>query len=325
MCKFHADSRPRLESNLGTMPLLRLIRVLRLHTAKGMVVKGEAKTAAAPEARVALVCQKAGEISLMKQQMKDSQADVAQKLNEMVALRTQLKEATSALRAKEEQVLILKDSVNAKGIELEVCENELQRKTSEAQLLREKLGQNEAEICGLKQALAARVHQNWDSEESADKPREELACESDEAKMQRQNEDTVKALKKQIERLQGELRLERQQHEQQVAQFEEERQTWQDEKEKVIKYQKQLQLNYVEMQTWQTCQNWAKLPLSGFHGGRLLSPALATVAGGATLTGELLYQQHLELELRRMQNALYGTSLENPQEIRPKVYGECLL
>ncbi|XP_048456428.1 leucine zipper putative tumor suppressor 3-like [Rhincodon typus] len=193
------------------------------------------------------VCQKAGEISLMKQQMKDSQADVAQKLNEMVALRTQLKEATSALRAKEEQVLILKDSVNAKGIELEVCENELQRKTSEAQLLREKLGQNEAEICGLKQALAARVHQNWDSEESADKPREELACESDEAKMQRQNEDTVKALKKQIERLQGELRLERQQHEQQVAQFEEERQTWQDEKEKVIKYQKQLQLNYVEM------------------------------------------------------------------------------
>ncbi|XP_043558136.1 leucine zipper putative tumor suppressor 3-like [Chiloscyllium plagiosum] len=193
------------------------------------------------------VCQKAGEISLMKQQMKDSQADMAQKLNEMVALRTQLKEATSALRAKEEQVLVLKDSVNAKGIELEVCENELQRKTSEAQLLREKLGQNEAEICGLKQALASRANQSWDSQEAVEEPREEVACESDEAKMQRQNEDAVKALKKQIERLQGELRLERQQHEQQVAQFEEERQTWQDEKEKVIKYQKQLQLNYVEM------------------------------------------------------------------------------
>ncbi|XP_078079704.1 leucine zipper putative tumor suppressor 3-like [Mustelus asterias] len=194
------------------------------------------------------VCQKAGEISLMKQQMKDSQADVAQKLNEMVALKTQLKEATSALRVKEEQVLTLKDSVNAKGIELEVCENELQRKTSEAQLLREKLGQNEAEISGLKQALSAAGRQNWSGEEPPEEePRDQLACESDEAKMQRQSEDAVKTLKKQIERLQGELRLERQQHEQQAAQFEEEKQTWQDEKEKVIKYQKQLQLNYVEM------------------------------------------------------------------------------
>ncbi|XP_067885074.1 leucine zipper putative tumor suppressor 3-like [Heterodontus francisci] len=193
------------------------------------------------------VCQKAGEISLMKQQMKDSQADVAQKLNEMVALKTQLKEATSGLRAKEDQVLALKDSVNAKSIELEVCENELQRKTNEAQLLREKLGQNEVEISGLKQALANTGRQNWCSEEPPEQPRDELACESDEAKMQRQNEDVVKTLKKQIERLQGELRLERQQHEQQVARFEEERQTWQDEKEKVIKYQKQLQLNYVEM------------------------------------------------------------------------------
>ncbi|XP_069779712.1 leucine zipper putative tumor suppressor 3 isoform X2 [Narcine bancroftii] len=193
------------------------------------------------------VCQKAGEISLMKQQMKDSQADVAQKLNEMVALRTQLKEVTTALRAKEEQVLALKDSFNAKGIELEVCENELQRRASEAQLLREKLGQNEAEISGLKQTLANAGQQARCGEEVPEEPSDELACESDEAKMQRQSEEAAKGLRKQVERLQGELRLERQQHEQQLCQFEEERQTWQEEKEKVIKYQKQLQLNYVEM------------------------------------------------------------------------------
>uniref|UniRef100_UPI00398F1216 leucine zipper putative tumor suppressor 3-like n=1 Tax=Pristiophorus japonicus TaxID=55135 RepID=UPI00398F1216 len=194
------------------------------------------------------VCQKAGEISLMKQQMKDSQADVAQKLNEMVTLRSQLKEAASALRAKEEQVLALKDSAGAKSMELEVCENELQRKASEAQLLRDKLGLHEAEIAGLRQALAgAAGRQNQCGEEPAEGPPDSSACESDEAKVQRQNEEAVKALKKQLERLQGELRLERQQHEQQVSHFEEERQTWQDEKEKVIKYQKQLQLNYVEM------------------------------------------------------------------------------
>ncbi|XP_072112769.1 leucine zipper putative tumor suppressor 3 [Mobula birostris] len=193
------------------------------------------------------VCQKAGEISLMKQQMKDSQADVAHKLNEMVVLRTQLKELTSALRAKEEQILELKDSFGAKGIELEVCENELQRKASEAQLLREKLGQNEVEISGLKQALVSAGQPAQCSEEAPEEERDEQTCESDEAKMQRQNEDAVKALRKQVERLQGELRLERQQHEQQLSHFEEERQTWQEEKDKVIKYQKQLQLNYVEM------------------------------------------------------------------------------
>uniref|UniRef100_A0A8B9SLK7 Leucine zipper tumor suppressor family member 3 n=1 Tax=Anas platyrhynchos TaxID=8839 RepID=A0A8B9SLK7_ANAPL len=161
------------------------------------------------------VCQKAGEISLLKQQLKDSQADVSQKLNEIVGLRTQLKEGKNFLREKEEQILTLKDSYSSKSVNLEICESELQRKMSEVQL--------------------------------AEKLRDPLACESDEAKMQRQSEDSVGALRKEVERLQTELKLERQQREQQVLDFEEERRTWQEEKEKVIKYQKQLQLNYVEM------------------------------------------------------------------------------
>uniref|UniRef100_A0A8B9FNF6 Leucine zipper tumor suppressor family member 3 n=1 Tax=Amazona collaria TaxID=241587 RepID=A0A8B9FNF6_9PSIT len=155
------------------------------------------------------VCQKAGEISLLKQQLKDSQADVSQKLNEIVGLRTQLKEGKNFLREKEEQILTLKDSYSSKSVNLEICESELQRKMSEL--------------------------------------RDPLACESDEAKMQRQSEDSVNTLRKEVERLQTELKLERQQREQQVMDFEEERRTWQEEKEKVIKYQKQLQLNYVEM------------------------------------------------------------------------------
>ncbi|XP_007896203.1 leucine zipper putative tumor suppressor 3 [Callorhinchus milii] len=206
------------------------------------------------------VCQKAGEISLMKQQLKDSQNDVAQKLNEMVGLKTQLKEATAALRDKEEQIAALKGSFSSKGVELEVCENELQRKANEAQLLREKLGHNEVEISALKQALASGGGEGdgggggggGEPDTFGDEPPEKASeappmCESDEAKMRRQNEDAVKVLKRQIERLQGELRLERQQREQQISGFEEERQTWQEEKEQVIKYQKQLQLNYVEM------------------------------------------------------------------------------
>uniref|UniRef100_A0A8C8RR42 Leucine zipper tumor suppressor family member 3 n=1 Tax=Pelusios castaneus TaxID=367368 RepID=A0A8C8RR42_9SAUR len=193
------------------------------------------------------VCQKAGEISLLKQQLKDSQADVSQKLNEIVGLRTQLKEGKNSLREKEEQILTLKDSYSSKTVNLEVCENELQRKMNEVQMLREKLNHGELEVSSLKQTLASLGHHDHFNAELTEKLRDPLACESDEAKMKRQNEDGANALKKEVERLQTELKLERQQREQQVMNFEEERRTWQEEKEKVIKYQKQLQLNYVEM------------------------------------------------------------------------------
>ncbi|KAH0615737.1 hypothetical protein JD844_026132 [Phrynosoma platyrhinos] len=195
------------------------------------------------------VCQKAGEISLLKQQLKDSQADVSQKLNEIVGLRTQLKEGKSFLREKEEQILTLKDSYSTKSVSLEICENELQRKMSEVQMLREKLSQCEAEVSSLKQTLTSLGghHNHINTELSEKLTRDTLACESDEAKMKRQSEENLNALKKEVERLQAELKAERQQREQQVADFEGERRTWQEEKEKVIKYQKQLQLNYVEM------------------------------------------------------------------------------
>lgn len=49
------------------------------------------------------------------------------------------------------------------------------------------------------------------------------------------------------ERLRAELLLERRQSEAQATAFEEERQTWQAEKDKVIRYQKELQASYLEM------------------------------------------------------------------------------
>ncbi|KAL8206562.1 UNVERIFIED_CONTAM: hypothetical protein K2H54_010059 [Gekko kuhli] len=191
------------------------------------------------------VCQKAGEISLLKQQLKDSQADVSQKLNEIVGLRTQLKEGKSFLREKEEQILTLKDSYSDKSVNLEICEGELQRKVGEVQAMREKLAQCELEVSGLKQALASLGGPQGPL--GPELTRDALACESDEAKMQRQSEESLAALRKEVERLQGELKAERERRERQVADFEGERRTWQEEKEKVIKYQKQLQLNYVEM------------------------------------------------------------------------------
>lgn len=71
-----------------------------------------------------------------------------------------------------------------------------------------------------------------------------LSLQSDDSKVQRQEAGD---LRRQLELLQGELRLERQQRERQALTFAHERQTWQGEKERVLKYQAQLQLSYVEM------------------------------------------------------------------------------
>ena len=49
------------------------------------------------------------------------------------------------------------------------------------------------------------------------------------------------------ERLRAELLLERRQSEAQAMAFEEERRTWQTEKDKVIRYQKELQASYLDM------------------------------------------------------------------------------
>uniref|UniRef100_A0A673U0D1 Leucine zipper tumor suppressor family member 3 n=1 Tax=Suricata suricatta TaxID=37032 RepID=A0A673U0D1_SURSU len=185
------------------------------------------------------VCQKAGEISLLKQQLKDSQADVSQKLSEIVGLRSQLREGRASLREKEEQLLSLRDSFGSKQASLE-------------------LGEAELPTACLKPALTP-----VDPAE----PQDALAtCESDEAKMRRQagvaaaaslvsldgeadagGESGTRALRREVGRLQAELAAERRARERQGASFAEERRVWLEEKEKVIEYQKQLQLSYVEM------------------------------------------------------------------------------
>lgn len=185
------------------------------------------------------MCQKAGEISLLKQQLKDSQADVSQKLSEIVGLRSQLREGRASLREKEEQLLSLRDSFGSKQASLE-------------------LGEAELPSACLKPTLTP-----VDPAE----PQDALAtCESDEAKMRRQagvaaaaslvsldgevdagGESGTRALRREVGRLQAELAAERRARERQGASFAEERRVWLEEKEKVIEYQKQLQLSYVEM------------------------------------------------------------------------------
>ncbi|XP_069467763.1 leucine zipper putative tumor suppressor 2 isoform X2 [Ambystoma mexicanum] len=191
------------------------------------------------------VCQKSGEISLLKQQLKESQAELALKGNEMLLLRSQLRETRSELQASEEQIQELQDTTHTKTLELEVCENELQRKKNEAELLREKAGKLDQEVISLREAAIVGTRHGLslyhEQEEAL------LMYESDEAKAQRQNVDMMQGLMQQVERYRGELMYERRRSEEQLENFEDERRTWYEEKEKVIRYQKQLQHNYIQM------------------------------------------------------------------------------
>ncbi|KAM9325562.1 leucine zipper putative tumor suppressor 2 [Gastrophryne carolinensis] len=191
------------------------------------------------------VCQKSGEISLLKQQLKDAQAELAQKSNEILLIRAQLRETQSDLQVSEEQVQELQDSSHTKTLELEVCENELQRKKNEAELLREKASKLDQEVASLREAAIANLRHGLCHCQEKEDPF--LLYESDEAKAQRQSADNLQGLTQYMDRLREALVTERRRNQEQIESFEEERRIWHEEKEKVIRYQKQLQHNYIQM------------------------------------------------------------------------------
>ncbi|KAG7241856.1 hypothetical protein INR49_024826 [Caranx melampygus] len=143
------------------------------------------------------VCQKSGEISLLKQQLRDSQAEVTQKLSEIFQLKTQLRETRTELRNRESQIDALKL----------VLQGTQQRRCPSQNTQEEGKGSEERTAAGATGGCGG--------------PTEE--------------------------RLRAELLLERRQSEAQAMAFEEERNTWQTEKDKVIRYQKELQASYLEM------------------------------------------------------------------------------
>ncbi|CAB1343881.1 unnamed protein product [Coregonus sp. 'balchen'] len=227
------------------------------------------------------VCQKSGEISLLKQQLKESQSELSQKGGELVVLKSQLREVRSDLQNSQATSQEAGSALRTRSLELEVCENELQRRKSEAELLREKVGRLEEELARLRDALA---NQGGGYLPGGQAPANNSQCmslplpqgcggvgggsggpsptmgyreaeegrlgwggESDEAKAQRQSAEAVLGLRQQVERLRAELMYERRSSEEQLGGFEEERRVWQEEKEKVIRYQKQLQQSYIQM------------------------------------------------------------------------------
>ncbi|XP_036884747.1 leucine zipper putative tumor suppressor 1 [Sturnira hondurensis] len=175
------------------------------------------------------VCQKSGEISLLKQQLKESQMEVNAKASEILSLRAQLKDTRGKLEGMELKTQDLESALRTKGLELEVCENELQRKKNESELLREKVNLLEQELLELRAQAAL-----------------QRDCGPRAGPGPAFAED-IPALQRELERLRAELREERQGHDQMSSGFQHERLVWKEEKEKVIQYQKQLQQSYLAM------------------------------------------------------------------------------
>lgn len=174
------------------------------------------------------VCQKSGEISLLKQQLKESQTEINAKASEILNLKAQLKDTRGRLESLELKTQDLESALRTKGLELEVCENELQRKKNEAELLREKVNLLEQELLELRAQAA--LHRSRAA-----------------AALGPASADDVPALQRELERLRAELKEERQGHDQMSSGFQHERLVWKEEKEKVIQYQKQLQQSYLAM------------------------------------------------------------------------------
>lgn len=201
------------------------------------------------------VCQKSGEISLLKQQLKDLQADLAQRVGEVVTLRGQVREVRAELQTCQGQLQEAHTHSRTRTLELEVCENELQRRKSENELLREKMHRLEEELGRLRETLSeyAQAPPLPHTHEAGMNPGyrgggggggaedQRLTTEAEEVKGHRESS------RQHAERLKAELARERQFALDQAGAFESERRCWEEEKEKVIRYQKQLQQNYVQM------------------------------------------------------------------------------
>ncbi|XP_068616780.1 leucine zipper putative tumor suppressor 1 [Brachionichthys hirsutus] len=202
------------------------------------------------------VCQKTGEISLLKQQLRDCQADVSLKRNEIVSLRASLKENAAKMELLEKQSRDHEHKLHSRTIEVEVCQNELQRKKNEADLLREKVGKLETDIQGMKQDVGGAKDQRLQHTVKPDAHAQTQALDrliqgSDWPAQNREEMNgahvSADSLQGEVERLRRQLLEEKATQEKLAGGFEQERQTWNKEKGRVIKYQKQLQLNYLQM------------------------------------------------------------------------------
>lgn len=118
-------------------------------------------------------------------------------------------------------------------------------------MLREKAGKLEQDIQGMKQDLARAKEQRQNSlppeAQTQDSERLNQGSDSPTRGQGGENNRQASTLQREVERMKQQLREEKDAQEKLAGSFEQERLTWNKEKDRVIKYQKQLQINYLQV------------------------------------------------------------------------------
>ncbi|XP_039504777.1 NEDD4-binding protein 3-A [Pimephales promelas] len=169
----------------------------------------------------------AGQSQNINPQLEETQWEVCQKSGEIALLKQQFRDSQAEVTQKLSDIFLLKT-------QLHEARNQIQSKDSQIDMLQMAL-QGARRKCPLPAFEDTRVDAGETGGASATE-----------------------------ERLRAELLLERRQNEAQTSAFENERSTWQNEKEKVIRYQKELQASYLEM----------------YHKNEALEKELAMLRGG---------------------------------------------
>ncbi|XP_022827778.1 leucine zipper putative tumor suppressor 2 homolog isoform X1 [Spodoptera litura] len=216
------------------------------------------------------LCQRAGEIALLKTQLKDAQNEQTAKGHEYLTLKADCRQLREVLDKKEKEIMRLRaetdekeKSINRLQSEVdrltndlmesvsdltktkETSKNEIERLKTELKELRQEL--SDISLSGYEGIECGRTMRgiydvcktneyHWNSSDSA----------LEDAEVQRLNGELPDSCSEPcaataiVDRLKCEL-------EAKETQFNNERRKWSEEKDKVLRYQKQLQLNYVQM------------------------------------------------------------------------------
>ncbi|CAG0923255.1 unnamed protein product, partial [Notodromas monacha] len=206
------------------------------------------------------MCQKNGEISLLKCQLKEFQGDQTTKGHEMIALRTQLRDAQTFAEKKQKEIRTLQDQAAAPSATQQFWalnyDPDLACKRTRSNCMTMLNQPRRCKYCGNpgNPSVAAssvppppRPHHGASKTLIVAEPTNSTPgrfsvhmAPQPPTKISTLERDNKAKMERDIAEVRRELHEEREN-------FEAERANWLEEKEKVIKYQKQLQMNYVQM------------------------------------------------------------------------------
>lgn len=203
--------------------------------------------------------QRNGEISHLKSQLKQSNSETTNKNNDLFGLKSQLKDAQQANEDKDTEILRLKTE-----LEMTSKDNASLRKEVEdirKQLAHAHLVQQSAEEALRRNQSSPIVRNQASPAGSVGSGRNSVGGPVSPKSPSSTNPLSINPItanplssnplsseqRREIEELKVELNKLKTEMEKTCSQFEQERTQWLDEKNKVIRYQKHLQLNYVQM------------------------------------------------------------------------------